>query len=133
MLTLLCSFLLLTNAYSHSGGTNSSGCHTNHKTGDYHCHGGRSSPKSYPSSVYLSPSTKTYSTYLPQVKTETVFEFVCLGTEFQDPTDASYVYCLVSTGYGIQKQGKKTGIAYAGSTAYDAIKTLDPERHVSGR
>lgn len=24
--------------YSHSGGTNSSGCHTNHSTGDYHCH-----------------------------------------------------------------------------------------------
>lgn len=23
---------------SHSGGTNSDGCHTNHKTGDYHCH-----------------------------------------------------------------------------------------------
>lgn len=22
----------------HSGGTDSSGCHTNHKTGDYHCH-----------------------------------------------------------------------------------------------
>jgi hypothetical protein len=24
--------------YSHPGGTNASGCHTNHKTGDYHCH-----------------------------------------------------------------------------------------------
>jgi hypothetical protein len=23
---------------SHSGGTNSDGCHTNHKTGNYHCH-----------------------------------------------------------------------------------------------
>ena len=23
---------------SHSGGTNSDGCHKNHKTGDYHCH-----------------------------------------------------------------------------------------------
>jgi hypothetical protein len=22
----------------HSGGTDSKGCHTNHKTGDYHCH-----------------------------------------------------------------------------------------------
>ncbi|MEQ1448026.1 YHYH domain-containing protein, partial [Acinetobacter schindleri] len=22
----------------HSGGTNSQGCHTNSKTGDYHCH-----------------------------------------------------------------------------------------------
>jgi hypothetical protein len=25
-------------AYSHSGGTNADGCHTNRKTGDYHCH-----------------------------------------------------------------------------------------------
>lgn len=24
--------------FSHSGGTDSYGCHTNHKTGDYHCH-----------------------------------------------------------------------------------------------
>ena len=24
--------------FSHSGGTNSDGCHTNRKTGDYHCH-----------------------------------------------------------------------------------------------
>jgi hypothetical protein len=25
-------------ALAHSGGTNSDGCHKNHKTGDYHCH-----------------------------------------------------------------------------------------------
>lgn len=25
-------------SYSHSGGTNAAGCHTNRKTGDYHCH-----------------------------------------------------------------------------------------------
>lgn len=25
-------------AMAHSGGTNSEGCHRNHKTGDYHCH-----------------------------------------------------------------------------------------------
>lgn len=24
--------------YAHSGGTDASGCHTNRKTGDYHCH-----------------------------------------------------------------------------------------------
>lgn len=25
-------------AVGHSGGTDASGCHTDHKTGDYHCH-----------------------------------------------------------------------------------------------
>lgn len=24
--------------WAHSGGTNSQGCHYNHKTGEYHCH-----------------------------------------------------------------------------------------------
>ncbi|MBZ9994027.1 YHYH domain-containing protein [Mesorhizobium sp. BH1-1-4] len=25
-------------AHAHGGGTDSNGCHTNHKTGEYHCH-----------------------------------------------------------------------------------------------
>ncbi|WP_303659926.1 MULTISPECIES: YHYH domain-containing protein [Rhizobium] len=25
-------------SFAHSGGTDGSGCHTNHKTGGYHCH-----------------------------------------------------------------------------------------------
>lgn len=28
----------ISNAFAHSGGTNKNGCHTNSKTGDYHCH-----------------------------------------------------------------------------------------------
>jgi len=27
-----------TGAFAHSGGTDENGCHTNHKTGGYHCH-----------------------------------------------------------------------------------------------
>jgi hypothetical protein len=30
-------------AYAHSGGTDAQGCHTNRKTGDYHCHGSKAS------------------------------------------------------------------------------------------
>lgn len=35
-----CSPMLLVSslAFAHSGGTDSNGCHTNHKTGDRHCH-----------------------------------------------------------------------------------------------
>lgn len=29
-------------AYSHSGGTNAAGCHTNRSTGNYHCHNSKS-------------------------------------------------------------------------------------------
>lgn len=28
-------------AFAHSGGTDSMGCHTDHSTGLWHCHGGR--------------------------------------------------------------------------------------------
>lgn len=28
-------------AFAHGGGLNAEGCHTNRKTGDYHCHGGQ--------------------------------------------------------------------------------------------
>ncbi|MEF1174314.1 YHYH domain-containing protein [Vibrio sinaloensis] len=27
-----------TSVVAHSGGTDNRGCHTNHKTGEYHCH-----------------------------------------------------------------------------------------------
>ncbi len=36
--------------FSHSGGTNSQGCHNNYSTGGYHCHSGSSSSGSYGSS-----------------------------------------------------------------------------------
>ena len=38
VLVLLVSFGLVSTAMAHSGGTDSNGCHTNSKTGDYHCH-----------------------------------------------------------------------------------------------
>lgn len=39
MRALLLSVVLLPSlALAHSGGTDANGCHTNRKTGDYHCH-----------------------------------------------------------------------------------------------
>lgn len=35
---LATSFLAASAAWAHSGGTDSKGCHTNRKTGVYHCH-----------------------------------------------------------------------------------------------
>jgi len=29
---------MVSNAVAHSGGTDANGCHTNQKTGKYHCH-----------------------------------------------------------------------------------------------
>ena len=47
-------------SYSHGGGLNANGCHTNKKSGDYHCHGGGGGtrPSSQPrsGSVYIAPT-----------------------------------------------------------------------------
>lgn len=37
-IVLLALFGALGPSFAHSGGTDASGCHYNHKTGDYHCH-----------------------------------------------------------------------------------------------
>ena len=44
MLRVLFTLLLFsTVTFSHSGRTNSAGCHNNRKTGDYHCHNSKPS------------------------------------------------------------------------------------------
>ena len=43
-LFLVCLSLLGADSLAHSGGTNANGCHTNRKTGDYHCHNAKVSP-----------------------------------------------------------------------------------------
>ena len=37
MVALACGFAA-SSAFAHGGGLNAEGCHTNRKTGDYHCH-----------------------------------------------------------------------------------------------
>ncbi|NOV24745.1 YHYH domain-containing protein [Cupriavidus necator] len=41
-------------AAAHGGGLDAEGCHTNHKTGEYHCHrgGGKNAPRPNPGSNY---------------------------------------------------------------------------------
>jgi len=38
ILVIILSFFSVNSLVSHSGGTDSYGCHTNSKTGGYHCH-----------------------------------------------------------------------------------------------
>lgn len=35
---LACGLLAASFAHAHSGGTDKQGCHTDHRTGTYHCH-----------------------------------------------------------------------------------------------
>jgi hypothetical protein len=39
LLAAICLSVVSCTASSHSGGLDANGCHTNRKTGEYHCHG----------------------------------------------------------------------------------------------
>jgi hypothetical protein len=62
-------------ASAHGGGLNADGCHTNRKTGDYHCHGGRSTPavpiKLAPAPA-ARPATPSVSRLVPASSTTTL-------------------------------------------------------------
>jgi len=62
---LFVGMVLLTGpSFAHSGGLNKEGCHNNHKTGDYHCHGEGNSAaptKAKKPSTKRSPATTTRS------------------------------------------------------------------------
>lgn len=63
-LTLFALLLLLlcgAAAEAHPGGRNSDGCHTNRKTGEYHCHGAEpgATPTNLPEKPALSKVAKT--------------------------------------------------------------------------
>jgi hypothetical protein len=41
---VMMAFTATSTAYAHGGGLDRNGCHTNRKTGDYHCHGAPAKP-----------------------------------------------------------------------------------------
>ena len=44
---------------AHGGGVDANGCHTNRKTGDFHCHGGRTpSPPSATRRSFVAPTSQ---------------------------------------------------------------------------
>lgn len=43
-LAFVCACLACSSVYAHGGGLDAQGCHTNRKTGDYHCHRPQSPP-----------------------------------------------------------------------------------------
>lgn len=53
--------------FAHGGGLDANGCHTNRKTGEYHCHGGASAPPSKsPATAQPKPGAPSQSVSGPQ-------------------------------------------------------------------
>jgi hypothetical protein len=66
LLTLLTLVLTSSIIYAHGGRTDSSGCHTNHSTGSYHCHGAPDNPNNYDSSYPVDDKSYDYSSNIDQ-------------------------------------------------------------------
>lgn len=58
---LLVVLLLPGAALAHGGGLDANGCHTNHKTGDYHCHRGATAAAPPRASYLVSPTNSARS------------------------------------------------------------------------
>ncbi len=116
---------------AHSGGTDSSGCHTNRKTGDYHCHAKKRSAPSRstyePEATYSSSPTKQRTREVKKSYSETDYQkYWCnrnngeIGVSL---SDGSRVDCVTEThaveiGLG-RNWAKNIGLALYSSTQTD--------------
>ena len=81
ILLFIASTILIPPVHSHSGGTDANGCHTNSKTGDYHCHTPKSGKRSSSSSRRSSPSSRSSSSYSPRIPPQSLQEISGLSEE----------------------------------------------------
>ncbi|WP_407065406.1 YHYH domain-containing protein [Cupriavidus numazuensis] len=54
----LCLVSFSASVYAHGGGLDANGCHTNRKTGDYHCHRGSGSANLVPPDASRTPPSR---------------------------------------------------------------------------
>ena len=87
-LILLCAaalWLTAPFALAHSGRTNSEGCHTNRKTGDYHCHGIKSSAPAKAKSKAAAPVAQAPREFTATVQRVTDGDTIIVRTnDFED-------------------------------------------------
>lgn len=117
-------------AQAHSGGTNGSGCHNNHSTGDYHCHNGGGSdssspdtrPSRYPSSGSSQRTSPSRGVYAPG----NIIELPNLSSsdrdgdqsqDFTTPDASQMLWTVVSVGDGdtvrVNRGGETTTVRLA--------------------
>lgn len=88
LLTLLLFLSSFSPVSAHSGRTDSSGCHTNHSTGDYHCHGGGTAKTARTEARSFAPGQTEMGTILCSFNFYNCSDFS--GSEGQKV----YEYCL---------------------------------------
>ena len=116
--------------FAHSGGLDGNGCHTNRKTGDYHCH--RSSAPS--TSQQLLPSTgatpTSPSSVAKSVPTPAKIDAVSVN---ERQLIVSVQLLLISLGYSPGKADGSLGAATREAVAkFQSDHFMEPSGNVSG-
>lgn len=55
-------------AFAHAGGLNAEGCHTNRKTGEYHCHRGKAPPPAQPAQLVAQRNISSESSNSSEIR-----------------------------------------------------------------
>ena len=110
-------FILPLNVFAHSGRTDANGCHTNRKTGEYHCHNA-------PTTITTKEArTKARISQKTEAKSESLIQKF---SRSQASTEEKFVVSRIVDGDTIQlSNGKK--VRYIG---IDTPETVDPRKPV---
>ncbi len=92
LIILLTILILPLSVSAHSGRTDSNGCHTNKKTGDYHCHGAKA-PKSAKVEVKTNAKIQAKQNVNCQANI-----YNCSDFSNQESAQAVYEQCLAEVG-----------------------------------
>lgn len=115
-------------ANGHGGGLDRSGCHTNRKTGDYHCHGGGAPETSAAPSA--SPQRSAVPPTVQRVSASTLPVRGSATTAAGDLTRAAQVL-LAELGYNPSLLGERDSRTQAAVRAFQRTENLSPDGAVS--
>lgn len=115
---------LAPSAFGHGGGLDRNGCHTNRKTGEYHCHPGRSGTPA--------PTTSTPRSAAPKTQLVSAGAVTQAGatTPQRDLVRAAQLL-LKALGYTPSLLGAVDARTQAAIRAYQRARSLEPDGAVS--
>jgi PKD repeat protein len=109
--------------FAHSGKTDANGCHTNSKTGEYHCHGGNSTPTPTPSNQPPSNSSPVASFTMSTNSGDAPLTVVLNASYSNDP-DGNIVTYAWQTSDGQSVVGKEVGVTFVNAGTYTITLTV---------
>jgi pyruvate/2-oxoglutarate dehydrogenase complex dihydrolipoamide acyltransferase (E2) component len=120
---LIATCLVTTAAFAHGGGLDKNGCHTNKKTGDYHCHGAPAAAPAPPSRAPSAPQATRATSAAP-------LSLTSQPAGRADLTEAAQTL-LKELGYDVERNGILDAATISAIKSFQVSKGLLRTGHVS--